>query len=212
MGKIFPMASLVVRLGFVRKREKEARRAAEAQRLPAPDRNTIQAPPLEAKRTLLAASPRQHVTGLHAYNAHRSRESRRKADAKRRGEEGSVIAAIRALEKDIRENVRYIDRWAQDDGRVALANDELPIGIEDVPFGRKIERKKPSDAFSRLTEGSREALRAVMRKHRGASARLRSSIDAVLAAYRAALERYEKIESSDLIRSKVWPAPTPVPE
>jgi hypothetical protein len=31
MGKIFPMASLAVRLGFVRKREKEARRAVIAQ-------------------------------------------------------------------------------------------------------------------------------------------------------------------------------------
>jgi len=32
MGAIFPMAPLKVRLGFVRKREKEAKRAAETQR------------------------------------------------------------------------------------------------------------------------------------------------------------------------------------
>ena len=41
MGKIFPMAPLKVRLGFVRKRERAAKRAAEAERQAA-----LVAPPL----------------------------------------------------------------------------------------------------------------------------------------------------------------------
>jgi hypothetical protein len=40
MGKIFPMASLAVRLGLVRKREKEARRAAAKAQLESSVRNT----------------------------------------------------------------------------------------------------------------------------------------------------------------------------
>ena len=40
MGKIFPMAPLAVRLGLVRKREKEARRAAAKAQLESSARNT----------------------------------------------------------------------------------------------------------------------------------------------------------------------------
>jgi hypothetical protein len=45
MGAIFPMAPLAVRLGFVRKREKEARRAAAKAQLESSPRNNEPALP-----------------------------------------------------------------------------------------------------------------------------------------------------------------------
>ena len=78
MGAIFPMAPLATRMGFVRKREKEARRCAQqAQRdcVAFPDQSAHRRPAFLDKPTPL--SP------LQRHNRRRTREAKQKAEARR---------------------------------------------------------------------------------------------------------------------------------
>ena len=75
MGKIFPMASLVVRLGLVRKREKEARRAAIAQSQLTVPATALRPEPVDT-RPLLEAPSKPVLTGLQRFNARRAREAK----------------------------------------------------------------------------------------------------------------------------------------
>ena len=112
MGKIFPMASLVVRLGQIRKREKEARRAAIAQsQLTA---TALRPKPPDA-RPLWEEPSKPVVSGLQRYNARRSREAKRKAEARRVNGDLAVSAAVKDLLKAIQESVDLIARLPQND-------------------------------------------------------------------------------------------------
>src|SRR5271166_2269812 len=105
MGAIFPMAPLVVRQGLVRKREKEARRAAAI----AQSRLTLAATalgPMPADARPLWEAPSKPVpTGLERYNARRSREAKRKAEALRVRGDLAVSTAVNDLLKAIQESV-----------------------------------------------------------------------------------------------------------
>jgi hypothetical protein len=105
MGKIFPMAPLAVRLGFVRKREKEARCAAAiAQSRLTPAATALGPKPADARR--VGEVPSKPVpTGLQRYNARRSREAKRKAEAGRVNADLAVSTAVKDLLKAIQESV-----------------------------------------------------------------------------------------------------------
>jgi hypothetical protein len=188
MGKIFPMASPAVRLGFVRKREKEARRAAAI----AQSRLTLAATalgPMPADARPLWEAPSKPVpTGLERYNARRSREAKRKAEALRVNGDLAVSTAVRDLLKAIQESVDLIARLPRNDRGRVLCHD---VRRDGTPCDRFI---KPSWMFARFTDDERRALSAATRKHRAAAARLSASIHRARSRWFAASEGYKAAE------------------
>ena len=107
MGAIFPMAPLAVRLGLVRKRDKEARRAAIAQSQLTALGTALPSKPADA-RPLREAPSKPGLTGLQRYNARRSREAKRKAETLRVNGDLAVSTAVKDLLKAIQESVDLI--------------------------------------------------------------------------------------------------------
>jgi hypothetical protein len=186
MGKIFPMASLVVRLGLVRKREKEARRAALAQ-----SQLTLPATALEPKpadaRPLSEATSKPVPTGLQRYNLRRSREAKRKAAARRLKEDMTVSAAVKDFEKVIRDTVWIIARVPKIEWDRILAHDPTKNGEETSSF-----------VFKRSTSKARRELSVITRKYRAAAKRLTASIAEARGIWEATLAEYRR---NELIKS-----------
>ncbi len=180
-GAIFPMVSESVRRGYVRRREKDARRAlSEAA---SNQQSFIETPLKKARR----GDNRIEREAEKRHNASIRRETR-KAEAARLNVEMAVSAAIDAFRAEIRLTVRYLDEWTQSDGFVAL----LPASGDIVD----VVRMSPLAAFDALMQTASRALRTITRQNRAAAAKLRQSIAAVhterrrVRALLAAWERY----------------------
>jgi hypothetical protein len=187
MGAIFPMAPLPVRLGFVRKREREARRAAKAQSQLTAPAAALRSRPADA-RPLRAAPSKPVLTGLQRYNARRSREAKQKAEALRVNGDLAVSTAVRDLQKAIQESVDLIARLPRNDRGRVLSHD---VTRDGTPCDRFI---KPSWMFSRFTDDERRALSSAIRKHRAAAARLSASIERARSRWLATREGYRTTE------------------
>jgi hypothetical protein len=191
MGKIFPMAPLAVRLGFVRKREKEARRAAVAQSELTLPTTALRPKPADA-RPLWEESSKPVLSGLQRYNARRSREAKRKAEAFRVKGNLAVSTAVRDLLKAIQESVDLIARLPRNNrGRVHTYD----VTCDGTPCDRFI---KPSWMFARFTDDERRALSSAIRKHRAAAARLSASIHCARGRWLAASEGYKTAERREI--------------
>ncbi len=167
-GAIFPMASESVRLGYVRRREKDARLRRA---LAASNQQSFIETPLsgrDGREPDERSGSEREAEKQH--NASIRREAR-KAEAAPLNAERAVSAAINAFRAEIRLTVRYLDEWTQSDNCVAL----LPAGgdIADVFY------VSPPEAFDRLMKTASRALRTVTRQNRTAAAKLRRSIAAV---------------------------------
>jgi hypothetical protein len=183
MGKIFPMSPLAARLGFVRKREKEARRADDAQRQLASLAATVEplCPPLDKKQEGDSSPPRRRQVP-------RKREAKRKAEARRLKEDMAVCAAVKDLLKAIRESVALIDRIPKDEWGRMCAHDVTEDGEEVTSF------EKTSYMFKRFTVDERHVLSVITRKHRAAAKRLTASIAATRGTWEATLAEYKRNE------------------
>jgi len=188
MGAIFPMAPLAVRQGLIKKREKEARRAAEAQErasvLAAAGRALAQRLPTVADKPSRSRVERQ--------NRRRKREAKRKAEARRLKEDMAVTAAVKDLLKAIRESVALIDRIPKDERGLMRAHDVTEDGDEITSF------EKTSFMFKRFTSDERHALSVITRKYRAAAKRQVASIAAARGVWEATLAEYKR---NELIKS-----------
>jgi len=185
MGKIFPMAPVVVRNGYVRRLEKERQRAAEAQ-------IRLTALLVEPARLLVEAPPKPAPTGLQRYNERRSREARRKAEARRLSGDLAISGAVKNLLAAVWESVEMIARSPRDGkGRVLIRD----ASCDGHPRDHFI---KPSWKFARFTVEERNALSATIRKHRAAAARLSASIDEARGRWLATYEGYRNAEGREL--------------
>jgi hypothetical protein len=187
MGAIFPMAPLAVRIGIARKREKDARRTAIAQSQLTLPAKTLGPMPADT-RPLWEAPSRPVVTGLQRYNARRSRQARRKAEARRVNGDLAVSASVKDLLKAIQESVDLIARLPRNDRGRVLCHD---VTCDGTPRDRFI---KPSWMFARFTDDERRALSAAIRKHRAAATRLSASIYYTRGRWLAASEGYKTTE------------------
>jgi len=189
MGAIFPMAPLAVRQGLIKKREKEARRAAEAQ-----ERASVLAAAGSAlAQRLPTVADKPSRSRVERQNRRRKREAKRKAEARRLKEDMAVSAAVKDLLKAIRESVALINRIPKDELGRMRAYDVTEDGEEITSF------EKTSRMFKRFTVDERYALSVITRKHRGAAKRLMASIDAARGIWEATVAGYKRnefIESS----------------
>jgi hypothetical protein len=191
MGKIFPMAPLKVRLGLVRKCEKEARRNAAIAQSRLALAATALGPMRADARLCLKVPSKPVVIGLQRYNARRSREAKRKAEALRVNGDLAVSTAVKNLLKAIQESVDLIARLPRNDrGRVLSHN----AARDGTPYDRFI---KPSWAFARFTDDERRALCAAIRNHRAAAARLSGSIEAARCQWLAVSNACKEAERRD---------------
>jgi hypothetical protein len=184
MGAIFPMAPLTVRQGLVKKREKEARRAAETQ-----ERASVQAAAGSAlAQRLQPVADKPGRSRLQRYNARRSREATRKAETRRVNGDVAISTAVKDLLKAIQESVDLIARLPRNDRGSVLCHDVTEDG---TPRDRFI---KPSWMFAHFTDDERRALSAAIRKHRAAAARLGAPIHCSRSRWLAASEGHKKAE------------------
>jgi hypothetical protein len=183
MGAIFPIAPLATRMGFVRKREKEALRSAlRAQRdcNPFPDQGMHQRPVVLDKPTPL--SP------LQRHNRRRTREAKQRAEARRLKGEIAVSTAAKDFVKAIGDSATIIIQLPKDEwGR---------ISVEDVTESGKetTYSRKTSSVFRRLTVEERGALSSTTGKYRTAAKRLRVSVTAAWNLWEATLAEYKRAE------------------
>jgi hypothetical protein len=183
MGAIFPMAALAVRQGLVKKREKEARRAAELQ-----ERASILALSKGATTGLTVVSGKPACNPLERHNRRRRREAKRNAEARRLKAEMSVSTAVKDLLKAIRDSVAIIARLPRDEwGRIRV--DDVTEGGEGTS-----STKKASSVFRRFTLEERHALSSTTRKYRAAAKRLSVSVTAAWSLWEATLAEYKRIE------------------
>jgi hypothetical protein len=116
MGAIFPMAPLATRMGFVKKRQKEARRSAQqVQRdcVPFSDQGAHRLPAFLDKPAPL--SP------LQRHNRRRTRAAKQKAETRRLKGDMAVSTAVKELLKATRYSVAIIARLPRDEwGRVRV--------------------------------------------------------------------------------------------
>lgn len=180
MGAYFPMAPLAVRLGFVRKREKEARRTAEAQQQASS--------PAAATRPAHAVEPKPTTSSFERRENRRKREAKQKAEALRVKEDVAVSGAARNLLKAVRESVALIDRLPRDDKGRLRTYDVTEDGAELEHF------EKPSRVFRRFTFEELRALSVVACKHRAAAKRLSRSVASARGAWDGALFGCKKME------------------
>jgi hypothetical protein len=183
MGAIFAMAPLATRMGFVKKREKEARRSAlQAQHdcVPFPDQSAHQRPVVLDKPTPL--SP------LQRHNRRRTREARQKAEARRLKGEIAVSTAVKDLVKAIGDSVTIITQLPKDEwGRIRT--DDVTENGKETTYSRK-----KSSVFRRFTVEERGALSSTTGKYRTAAKRLSLSVTAAWNLWEATLAEYKRVE------------------
>lgn len=182
MGAHHCMASEAIRLGRVRKREKEAQRAAKAQIRLALVAAAIEPAPV-------AADTRQPKSPFCRREARRKRGAQQKAETHRLKEDLAVSAAVKDLLKAIRESVAIIDQVPKDGRGRMRAHDVTEDGEEVTSF------EKTSRMFKRFTVDERYALSVITRKHRSAAKRLTASISAARGVWQATLAEYERNDS-----------------
>ena len=184
MGAIFPMAPLPTRMGFVKKREKEARRLVQrAQRdcVPFPDREAHRLPTFLDK----PAPP----SPLQRHNRRRTRKAKQKAEARRLKGEIAVSCAVKDLVKAIKDSVVIIGQLPKDEwGRIRVY-DVIESGKETT------SSRKMSSVFRRFTFEKRGALSSTTGKYRTAAKRLSELVSAAWDLWQATLAEYKRIES-----------------
>jgi len=191
MGAIFPMAPLATRMGFVRKREKEARRSALAEHsghAPSRDQGVSRLPALLDKPAPL--SP------LQRHNRRRRRAGKRKEEARRLKEDMAIGTATKDLEKAVRGSAAVIARLPRDE----LARAHTFLMTDDGGMIPTVE--KPSRMFRRFTLKERRALSAAVGKYRAATKRMRVSVSTAWSVWEATLAEYKRDE---LTRSSAKP-------
>jgi hypothetical protein len=183
MGAIFPMAPLATRMGFVKKRQKEARRSAQqVQRdcVPLPDQGAHRLPAFLDKPAPL--SP------LQRYNRRRTRAAKQKAETRRLTGDMAVSTAVKDLLKAIRDGSAIIARLPTDEwGRVRVYDGAE--GGEETTSSRR-----PSSVFRRFTFEERQALSSTTGKYRAAAKRLSVSVTAAWNLWEATLADYKRVE------------------
>jgi hypothetical protein len=180
MGAIIPMAALAVRQGLVKKREKEARRAAQ----------------LQARASVLGASngagqglPHKPAsTPFEPHSCRQKREAKQKAAARRLKEDVTVSGAVKDLLKAIRVSVGIIARVPKDEWGRMHAYGVTGDGEEIPSF------EKTSHMFERFTSKETRVLSVTTRKYRAAAKRLTASVAAALSLWEATLAEYKRIE------------------
>lgn len=184
MGAYHCMEREAVRLGRARKREKAARRAAEARCRMASVAAAIKPMPT------LAATKHDLPSPLRRVQERRKREAKYEAEARRLKQDMAVVGPIKDLFKGIRESIALIDRAPRDEKGRIRAHDVTEEGVEFTFF------EKPSRMFKRFTADERHALSVTARKNRAAAKRLAISIAAARSAWEATLAEYVQIERS----------------
>jgi hypothetical protein len=185
MGAIFAMAPLATRMGFVKKREKEALRSSlQAQRdcVPFPDQATPQRPVVLDKPTPL--------NRLQRHNRRRTREAKQRAEARRLKGEIAVSTAVKDLVKAIGDSVTIITQLPKDEwGRIRI--DDVTESGKETTYSRKT-----SSVFRRFTVEERGALSSTTGKYRTAAKRLSVSVTAVGNLWEVTLADYKRVELS----------------
>jgi hypothetical protein len=177
------MAPLKVREGLVKKREKEARRAAQLQ-----ERASVLGVSNGAGQGLSVVPHKPACTPFERHNRHRKRQAKQKAEARRLREDMAVSAAVKDLRKAIRESVAVIDRIPKDEWGLMRAYDVAEDGEEITSFERT------SRMFKRFTSKERRALSLITRKYRAAAKRLTASVTTAWGLWEATLAEYKRIE------------------
>jgi hypothetical protein len=183
MGAIFPMAPLKVRQGLVKKREKEARRAAQLQ-----ERASVLGVSNGAGQGLPVVPHKPACTPFERHRRRRKREARQKAEARRLKEDMAVSGAVKDLLKAIRESVGIIARVPKDEWGRIQACDATEDGEEIRSF------EKTSRTFKRFTSKEWRALSVITRRYRAAAKRLTASVAAAEGLWEATLAEYKRIE------------------
>jgi hypothetical protein len=184
MGAIFPMAPLAVRQGLIKKREKEARRAAEAQK-----QASVQAAAGGAlAQRLPPVADKPGRSRLERQNCRRKGEAKRKAKARRVNEDMAVSGAVKDLLEAHRESVAAINWIPKDELGRMRAYDLTQDGEEVISF------KKPSCVFKRFTADERHALWVITWKYRAAAKRLEASVANAWGVWQTTLAEYKRTE------------------
>lgn len=183
MGAIFPMAPLATRMGFVKKREKEARRSAQP-----PQRDCVPFPDQNAHRIPASLDKPAPLNPLQRHNRRRTREAKQKAEARRLNGEMAVSTAVKDLVKAAGDSAAIIARLPRDEwGRVCVY--DVTEGGEETTSSRK-----PSSVFRRFTFEERRALSSTTGKYRAAAKRLSVSVTAAWNLWEATLADYKRVE------------------
>jgi hypothetical protein len=191
MGAIFPMTSLKVREGLVKKREKQVRRAAQLQ-----EQASVFGVSNGVGQGLPMVPHKPACTPLEQHNRRRKRAEKQKAEARRLTEDMAVSGAVKDLHKGIRDSVAIIARLPRDElGRVRVY--DVTEGGEETTSSRKT-----SFVFRRFTFEERRALSSTIGKYRSAAKRLSVSVTAAWKLWEATLAEYKRVE---LIRSSARP-------
>lgn len=183
MAKIFPMASEVMRRGYVRKLQKTNRHA----QLSLIDTRIESRSVTNHTQGEVCSQAAVVVSGffkLQRYNERRSREAQRKAEAKRINSESALLFAIKALHTSIRQTTIYIAELKQDDGKIPMNN--IKDGKREIVF------VKPTLAFDILNDEACTALASIRRKHRKAAAKYKDRLDGVYTDYDITRRSYAK--------------------
>jgi hypothetical protein len=191
MGAIFPMAPLATRMGFVKKRQKEARRSAQqVQRdcVPFPDQGAHRSPAFLDKPAPL--SP------LQRHNRRRTRAAKQKAETLRLMGDMAVSIAVKDLLKAIRDGSAIIARLPTDEWGGVRVCDGAKGGEETT------SARKTSSVFRRFTFEERRALSSTTGKYHAAAKRLSVSVAAAWNLWEATLAEYKRVE---LVRSSTQP-------
>jgi hypothetical protein len=184
MGAIFPMAPLSTRMGFVKKREKEARRSAQRSQ-----RDCVPLPDLEVYRLpAFLDKPVAPPSPLQRHNHRRKREAMQKAETLRLKGDMAVFAAVKDLQKSIRDSVALIEEIPQDE-RGRLRIHDIIKGVDESKSS-----EKASSAFRFFTSNERRALSAATRKYRVAAKRLSVPVTTAWNLWETTLADYKRGE------------------
>jgi hypothetical protein len=183
MGAIFPMAPLSTRMGFVKKREKEARRPAQQAQ-----RDRVLVGDQGAHRLPAFLDKPAPLNPLQRHNRRRTREARQKAEARRLREGIAISTAAKDLVKAIGDSVAIVAQLPKDElGRIRVY-DVTDSGEETT------SSRKPSSVFRRFTVEERRALSFTTGKYRTAAKRLSVSVTAAWNLWEATLAEYKRVE------------------
>jgi hypothetical protein len=183
MGATFPMAPLATRMGFVKKRQKEARRSAQQVQ-----RDCVPLPDQGARRLPAFLDKPAPLSPLQRYNRRRTRAAKQKAETRRLTGDMAVSTAVKDLLKAIRDGSAIIARLPTDEwGRVRVYDGAE--GGEETTSSRR-----PSSVFRRFTFEERQALSSTTGKYRAAAKRLSVSVTAAWNLWEATLAEYKRVE------------------
>jgi len=188
------MAPLATRLGFVKKRQKEARRSAlseDSGHAPSRDQGVSRLPALLDKPAPL--SP------LQRHNRRRRRAGKQKEEARRLKEDMAIVTASRDLVKAVRGSAVVIARLPRDE----LGRAHTFLMTDDGGMIPTVE--KPSRMFRRFTLKERRALSAAVGKYRAAAKRMSVSVSTARGVWEATLAEYKR---NELTRSSANPGGT----